>query len=94
MPVAALRKLIETELGIMMPATKEALLQSRLQRRLVAVGVDSLAAYERYRAALRRDPDGRANFEAAKAQRFILREERSFVEAVDGTLGVPARAAV
>jgi len=50
MPVAALRKLIETELGIMMPATKEALLQSRLQRRLVAVGVDSLAAYERYLA--------------------------------------------
>jgi len=49
------------------------------------IGFDDLAAYERYRAALRRDAEGRANFELAQAQRFILREERSWVEDVAGT---------
>jgi hypothetical protein len=52
------------------------------------IGFDSLAAYERYRAALRRDAEGRANFELAQAQRFILREERSWVEDVAGTRNV------
>lgn len=47
---------------------------------------DSLAAYEAYRARLRTDVEGRANFEMAQAQRFILREERTFVESVVGTL--------
>ena len=42
----------------------------------------SLAAYEAYRARLRADPAGRDNFEFAKAERFILREERSFCEDV------------
>ena len=46
------------------------------------IGFDDLAGYERYRAALRRDPAGRANFETAQAQRFILREERSWLEDV------------
>jgi hypothetical protein len=46
---------------------------------------DDLAAYERYRAVLRTDPEGRANFEMAQAQRFILREERSWLEDVAGT---------
>ena len=50
----------------------------------------SLADYEAYRARLKADPEGRANFEMAQRQRFILREERSFTEAVAGTL---ARAA-
>ena len=48
---------------------------------------DSLAAYERYRARLKADPDGVANFAYANERRLILREERSFVEAVEGTLG-------
>jgi len=52
------------------------------------IGFDSLAAYERYRAALRRDADGRANFELAQTQRFILREERSWLEDVGGTRNV------
>ena len=51
----------------------------------------SLAEYEAYRARLKADPDGRANFAAAQAQRFILREERSFLETVDATFGVAAR---
>jgi hypothetical protein len=50
------------------------------------IGFDSLAAYEVYRAKLKAHPEGRANFEMAQAKRFILREERNFVEVVDGTL--------
>ena len=52
------------------------------------IAFESLAAYESYRARLKADPDGRANFAVAQDQRFILREERTFVEAVEGTLGV------
>jgi len=46
------------------------------------VGFESLAAYEAYRARLRDDPEGRENFAIAQHGRFILREERSFCEAV------------
>jgi hypothetical protein len=46
------------------------------------VGFDSLAAYEDYRTRLKADPEARANFEFARSQRFILREERSFCEDV------------
>lgn len=56
------------------------------------IAFDSLAAYEAYRARLRADPEGRANFERAQRQRFILREERRFTEVVDGTLGRAALA--
>ena len=50
------------------------------------ISFDSLAAYEAYRARLRTDPAGRANFARAQEKRFILREERTFVEGVEGTL--------
>jgi hypothetical protein len=56
------------------------------------IAFDSLAAYETYRTRLRTDPEGRANFERAQRQRFILREERRFTEVVDGTLGRAALA--
>jgi hypothetical protein len=46
----------------------------------------SLADYETYRARLKADPEGRANFDFARERRLILREQRSFVEAVEGTL--------
>ncbi len=46
------------------------------------IAFDSLASYERYRARLKTDAEGRANFEMAQAKRFILREERTFLEAV------------
>ena len=46
------------------------------------ISFDSLAAYETYRATLKADPEGRANFEWAQRERFILREERSFLENV------------
>ena len=51
------------------------------------IAFDSLADYEAYRARLRSDPEGRANFEFARSRRFILREERSFPMLVDGTRG-------
>jgi len=57
------------------------------------VSFDSLAAYEAYRARLKADPAGRENFAFAQQKKFILREERSFLEGVAGTLGVPAQAA-
>ena len=49
------------------------------------IAFESLAAYELYRARLRADPDGRANFAFAAERRFILREERSFLESVAAT---------
>jgi hypothetical protein len=46
------------------------------------IGFDSLADYEAYRARLKADAEGRANFEWAERDRFILREERTFLEPV------------
>ena len=54
------------------------------------IAFDTLAAYETYRARLRSDPEGRANFLMAQTKRLILREERTFLEIVVGTLGLPA----
>jgi hypothetical protein len=45
-----------------------------------------LAAYEAYRARLRTDPEGAANFRLAQDKRFILREERTFLEDVSATI--------
>ena len=53
------------------------------------IGFDSLAAYEAYRTRLKSDPEGCENFAMAAAKRLILREERHFVEAVAGTVGMP-----
>ncbi len=54
------------------------------------IAFDNLAAYETYRARLKSDPEARQNFEMAQTKRLILREERNFVEVVDGTLGLPS----
>jgi hypothetical protein len=54
------------------------------------VAFENLASYETYRTRLRGDSEARENFARAQAQRFILREERNFVEVVDGTFGIPA----
>ena len=51
------------------------------------IAFDSLAAYEAYRTRLKTDPEARSNFGLAQEQRFILREQRSFTEVVEGTLG-------
>jgi hypothetical protein len=46
------------------------------------IGFDSLAAYEAYRARLKTDPAGAANFRMAQEKRFILSEERTFLRPV------------
>jgi hypothetical protein len=54
------------------------------------IAFESLAAYEAYKARLRSDPEAKENFALATTNRLILREERNFVEVVDGTFGVPS----
>jgi NIPSNAP len=54
------------------------------------IAFDSLASYEAYRTRLKSDPEARANFAMAQCKRIILREERNFVEVVDGTFGLPS----
>ncbi len=49
----------------------------------------SLAAYEAYRSRLRSDAEGAANFRFAQEKRFILSEERTFLE--DVVQDTPAR---
>ena len=49
------------------------------------IAFDSLAAYETYRARLRCDAEAGQNFAVAAKLRFILREERNFVETVEAT---------
>jgi hypothetical protein len=46
------------------------------------ISFDSLAAYEAYRARLKADPEGIANFRFAQERRFILGEERTFLRLV------------
>ena len=54
------------------------------------IAFDSLASYEAYRARLRSDKEARENFAMAQGKRLILREERTFVEVVEGTFGLPS----
>jgi NIPSNAP len=49
-----------------------------------------LAAYELYRRRLRADAEARENFATAEKLRLILREERTFLETVEGTFGQTA----
>jgi hypothetical protein len=54
------------------------------------IAFDSLASYEAYRARLKSDQEARENFAMAQTKRLILREERNFVEMVEGTFGLPS----
>jgi hypothetical protein len=54
------------------------------------IAFDSLAAYEAYRTRLKSDVGALGNFAMAHSKRLILREERNFVEVVDGTFGIPS----
>ena len=56
--------------------------QSTLLPVLFRAAFDSLAAYESYRAGIKADSEGRANFAFAREKRFILSEERTFLENV------------
>jgi len=53
------------------------------------IAFESLAAYERYRERLRADPAARENFARAQALRFILREQRSFLDVVEAASHLP-----
>lgn len=53
------------------------------------IGFDRLSSYEQYRARLKSDPEAKENFELARSNRLILREERNFVEGVKATLWQP-----
>lgn len=50
---------------------------------LALISFDSLAAYETYRARLRADAEGAANFRRAESERFILSEERTFLRLIE-----------
>ena len=45
-----------------------------------AYNIENLAAYEAYRARLAADPLGRENFEFARREQFIRREDRIFLK--------------
>jgi hypothetical protein len=49
---------------------------------IALISFDSLAAYEAYRAQLKTDAEGMANFQFAQERRFILSEERTFLQPV------------
>lgn len=53
------------------------------------IAFESLAAYEVYRIRLKADMEARENLMTAYNKRLILREERNFVEIVDGTFERP-----
>jgi len=53
------------------------------------VAFNSLASYEAYRARVKADPEARANFAFAYDRRLILREERTFLRAVDQIASKP-----
>jgi len=55
------------------------------------IAFDSLTSYEAYRARLKTDVEALENFGMAQTKRLILREERNFVEVVEGTFGIAAR---
>ena len=49
---------------------------------LALISFESLAAYEAYRARLRTDEEGMANFQFAEDNKLILVEERTFLRRV------------
>jgi hypothetical protein len=55
------------------------------------IAFGSLASYEAYRARLKSDRKATQNVAMARTKRLILREERNFVELVDGTFDLPSK---
>jgi hypothetical protein len=49
---------------------------------IALISFESLAAYEAYRARLKADAEGAANFQFAEEGRFILSEKRTFLRPV------------
>ena len=55
------------------------------------IAFESLGSYEEYRTRLKADPEALENFAMAQENRLIMREERNFVEVVQGTFGLTER---
>jgi hypothetical protein len=55
------------------------------------IAFDSLASYEAYRGRLRKDQEARDDAAMMQTRRIILREERNFVELVEGTFNLPSK---
>ena len=51
--------------------------------------VPNLAAYEAYRTRLADDPLGRENYDLAMRERFLLREDRTFLKLASAPHGEP-----
>ena len=51
--------------------------------------IENLAAYEAYRARLVQDPLGQQNYEFAQKEKFILREDRTWLTCVSKRTDVP-----
>ena len=49
--------------------------------------IENLAEYEAYRARLSADPMGRENYEFAQREKFLLREDRTFLKLASGPHG-------
>jgi hypothetical protein len=49
-----------------------------------AYNIDSLSAYEAYRGRLAADPLGAENYQFARKERFIFKEDRIFLKNVSG----------
>ncbi len=52
---------------------------------MALIGFDSLAAYEVYRTRLKATAAGKANFDFARDNHFILKERRTFLRPVPST---------
>ncbi|MEN2786517.1 NIPSNAP family protein [Sphingomonas qilianensis] len=53
--------------------------------------VENLAAYEGYRQRLAADPLGRENYQFAKRERFIRREDRTFLRLASAPHGLQVK---
>ena len=54
--------------------------------------IENLAAYEAYRARLRDDPLGRENYDFARREQFIRKEDRVFLRLASAPCGALVRA--
>lgn len=52
--------------------------------------IESLVAYEAYRERLMNDPLGRENYEFAQKEKFLLREDRTFLKLASAPHGAGA----
>ena len=53
--------------------------------------IESLAAYDAYRERLRADPLGKENYEFAQAEKFVLREDRTFLTLASSPHSAPVK---